>query len=688
MLKLKTLKFQNIGRFVVEQTIDFSTLSGLIQVDAFNANSGGSSGAGKSTIFLAIEYLLGLNSMPLSVLQSRLTKEALWVEGSFDIDGQPITITRSKKGLKIDGLGELTEGSSKLSEERLDKIIGMPRDLLRLIMHKRQKEGGFFLEMSNKDTYILLSNAKGLNEHTKKAEQIDLDLKKLIESELQAKNSLDSAEAGLKSTIEAISAIGEPPKASTFSEKDIEALELSTANAMGYWTAIERTHSLEKAELANKRPNLIVESFDRVRINQIDHELSGLAGKIKDLETKEKSRQQTAKDQVNALKIKLINAKSAVTQSEKAKTEAARIVSELKSIKDNICPTCTQQWITDNIKTKETELLQTFEIQKSLILAGVQAIQETVTLQESVDKASNELTSQPILELELIEINKLSNDLKLELNGLREIEQEYTKTQSVIVKKANDEYVTQLNALSQKQSGELSAAKEIYTKANQELTHVKQDRHAASMSVSKYKDTEDKLQAQKITKELLLDKHSKELIELKDKIEIVSEAKLLVKSFISCSFDDALVSIAERATAILRGIPNMQTATIQLEGMRETKDGKTKEEVTAVLSVDGEQNVPIKSLSGGERSAVDLSIDLAVIEFLELSTGNGCDFFVLDEPFGGMDSVSIEQILELLRSSNLDKKLIIVDHNDVVKQFVQNKIMVTREGDYSTVEVL
>jgi DNA repair exonuclease SbcCD ATPase subunit len=131
----------------------------------------------------------------------------------------------------------------------------------------------------------------------------------------------------------------------------------------------------------------------------------------------------------------------------------------------------------------------------------------------------------------------------------------------------------------------------------------------------------------------------------------------------------------------------MQTATIQLEGTRETKEGTVREEVTAVLSIDGEQGVPIKSLSGGERSAMDLAIDLAVIDFLESETGKGMNIFILDEPFTGLGPAEIEPILELLQNSNLSKKIIIVDHNEIVKQSISNKITVVRTGEFSQVEM-
>ena len=80
---------------------------------------------------------------------------------------------------------------------------------------------------------------------------------------------------------------------------------------------------------------------------------------------------------------------------------------------------------------------------------------------------------------------------------------------------------------------------------------------------------------------------------------LAEEAKKAIKMFLSYSFDDALESIGSRATEIICCIPNMSNATIQFDGTKETKDGKVKEEVNAVIGMDGEESVPIKSLSGG-----------------------------------------------------------------------------------------
>jgi hypothetical protein len=72
VLKQKYLKFKGIGRFVEEQTIVFDSLSKFVQLGGQNNNTKGSSGAGKSTVFMAEDYLFGVSNRPGTVLKSRL----------------------------------------------------------------------------------------------------------------------------------------------------------------------------------------------------------------------------------------------------------------------------------------------------------------------------------------------------------------------------------------------------------------------------------------------------------------------------------------------------------------------------------------------------------------------------------------------------------------------------------------
>lgn len=684
MLKLKTLKFKNIGRFVEEQVIDFSDLNGLIQVDAENKNTGGSSGAGKSTIFNALEYLLDINDLPTTILQSRLTKESLSVEGDFDLDGRPITIKRSKKGLIIED-GDTTGGSSKLSEEKLSEILGMSGDLFRVLMHKRQKEGGFFLNFTPKETYEFLVDAKDLKSYTEKSKAIDLDIKKLEHDIASTVTNLTASETGLAASEAAFGTLGEPPSTSTVTEANV-------VEAKEYWEETEKVlkaeetaHSQKRKALDAEKPKFEVRSYDTTEMRRLEKFQEEVKAKVQSLTMGELNRQSVAKDELNKMKVALIGFKNKVEKGQQAKIKARSIGLELKKLKEGICPTCEQTWITDTIKTKQAKLMEDLESQKAIFLASIHAASDSEKTEIAIKEKTIELEPHDIPGLE--GFHATLGGVKDSIEQHKKLQVEFTNMVSREQKVENDNYLAKVQDLNSKLSAEMSGLRTKVFESKQLFNDIFNAFESAKKSASDYKQRFKSLESNKEKYASSITKLTAEIEDLKERYQIAQEAKLVVKSFISCSFDDALESIGDKATQIIRGVPTMVTATIQLDGMRETQEGAVKEEVTAVIHIDGEQAIPIKSLSGGERSAVDLAIDLAVIDFLEDATGKGVDLFILDEPFTGLDSVSIEQVLEVLQASNLNKKLIIVDHNDIIKQFIQNKILVVREGDTSNVKV-
>jgi len=197
MLKLKRYSFSGIGRFVEKQTIDLENRDHLIQIDGENTNTGGSSGAGKSTTVEALAYLLGISDIPSTQLQSRITKSPIWVQGEFE---GGITITRSKKdGLSIETPEGSVSGNSKLAEERLDQIIGVNRKLLKTMCYKRQKQGGFFLNLTPKESHAFLVDCLDLSEYQGKIDKMSLLLKDKYKPTVI---SLEASVRGLENTIE------------------------------------------------------------------------------------------------------------------------------------------------------------------------------------------------------------------------------------------------------------------------------------------------------------------------------------------------------------------------------------------------------------------------------------------------------------------------------------------------------
>jgi len=356
MLKLKELRFKNIGRFTEEQVIDFQSLGTLVQVDGQNNNTGGSSGAGKSSVFNSIDYLFGLNDIANTVLQSRLTKETIEVSGTFDWDGQELTISRSKaKGLSLATYGNVISGSSKLAEEKLDEIIAIPRHLFRPMIHKRQKEGGFFLNFTPKETHEFLTDCLGLTSYRDKSEILDLKIKELTNEKAKLTNELGHLNASLQATELSLITLGEPP----IEEIDprfllVQKDRLDQSIAKAKELSQKHSQALSYYDLVNKidfKPT----PFDRSGLSELKEQLTVHNLRTKAIYSNEHERVRKAQSEAHLLKSELIELKRSKENGNLAKNKILQLTEELQIINGQTCPTCTQIWpLINSAKRAET----------------------------------------------------------------------------------------------------------------------------------------------------------------------------------------------------------------------------------------------------------------------------------------------------------------------------------------------
>jgi DNA repair exonuclease SbcCD ATPase subunit len=252
MIYLKKLKIKNLGRFVKQQEIDLFALSSLNQIDGQNLNTGGSSGAGKSSILKALEYVLGVNSTPTTVLKSRYADGAMEVVLVFEKNNEEYTVTRStSSGLTVKTPTEEISGSNKESEQALLNILEIPQDLIRRILIKRQKEGGFFLNLTPKQSYSFLSGCLGLEEWTQKQEKIKTDIEKEKENFEKIKLLLIGKESYLESTKNSMASLL-VPDTSRISILENEIVECNFKLA-----AAEESLKLLKESKLNKKSEII-----------------------------------------------------------------------------------------------------------------------------------------------------------------------------------------------------------------------------------------------------------------------------------------------------------------------------------------------------------------------------------------------------------------------------------------------
>lgn len=683
MIKLKQLTLSGIGRFVEKQVIDFTSLGHLVQVDGTNHSTGGSSGAGKTTVFKALDYLFGISDTPISVLQSRITKDGIHVIGVFDLDGKDLKIERGKGKFFIELNGEITTGNSKVTEEKLDQILAIPRPLFRAMLHKRQKEGGFFMNMTPKQIYEFLTDCLGLDNERKKIEKLDSEIERNTKIKVALETAIQSSQSALSATVDALSSLGQLPVLTVTKER-VRALEIAYKETVSVLEDLQNRHAKEALEMEKNRPTFTIASFDRTIIIALEAAISSISDKIKELEKDENNRVASVAKNLMVLKIEIIKTQNAIAAGDIAKREAMEKASQIRRIREAVCYTCAQPWANEQAKAQENKLLQEIRVLKDRIFAAESAKQELQDFQNREKRFELERNPRPIEGIEELYNKKAEANLRLTAERVRESthnSSENKKKQTIY-----ETFSLKQGQLQQVHRQEISnasqgvlASKQVHEQAQYQL----QSHQEASR---RYTNSWDQLN-QKIdlyTKDI---KEKNEILKkCMEELELATESKKAIKNYLSRSFDEALATISEFATNLIRHIPNMANATIQLQGTRETQDGKVKDEVNAVINMDGDVGIPLKSLSGGEGSATDLAVDLAVIDLIETKTNKGIDVFILDEPFTGLDTTCIEMALEVLTNCSTSKKLILVDHNPVVKEMMSNKIMVVREGLTSNIQ--
>lgn len=695
MFRILKIRFSNFGRFVGDHEVDLSDKSNLMQVDAVNKNTGGSSGSGKTTIFLALEYVLGINDVPATALQSRLTKEPMSASVTALVNEKLYEITRNiKKGLSIKSDSKSVSGSSSVAEEELRSLIGIPIGLLRPLIHKRQSEGGFFLSKTPSKMHSFLMECLDMKDYEVKIKKADLDQNTIENTIKTLEFGIQEKKQDLASAKSVLDSLSEPKR--TVEPSIIAGIRNKLDKAEKSASLEIERHASELSRLSKpEAPD--VKDNDEVlsRIKSSESAIKELELFLKDADEAERHAKIERQRQMSILQKNLSAARSEVVSLKAAtknmvdqQKEFDVIKAEIEHARGEACPTCRQkiqngstQEILDRLASRAKNLYMSIQKAKT-------AIEELPGWESNASKIEEQIKN---LNLEMVQVNPEMEDAKRKISlarsKLAELlseRDEHRNAQLQTYKKDLKTYESMVDSLTSDHASNMVILKNSVKAYEMALNDAKMLLQKESSDMEKYQA--DLGRWGKSVKEISsrLDKLEKDKEDAEKKLLIAKESVRFIKSYSNQLFQDSLSMVAENATRILSRVPNTSTATIVFDSSRTTKSGVLKEEVVPILSIDGEVGVPVDSLSGGERAAVDLAVDLAVIDMIESRTGKGIDLFALDEPFDGLDSVCKENCLEVLKNNMLDRRIIIVDHSNETKQMVPDKIMVVREGNTSS----
>lgn len=687
MIRLISLEFKDIGRFTDYQKIDFSKKGNLLQIDGKRLDYNGSSGAGKSTIIHINDMILGLKTRPLNVLQTRKSKNGYWAKGTYSCGANQVilTIERSKKdGLVIEGVCPFTNeqikisGNNHIAEEYIDRLIGIPRDIFKKMVHKEQKSDGFVLNMPPGDMFKFLANVLGLSNWLEKLKKLDESLTSLENKNASLKDSLEKENERFVLAKQR----KEQAEARTKPEKPVLNVDISILDSLkNSYNSIQNDKNKSISEIAlpiveNVSLDISEQNLNKEKIknehftlkNAKDQEISNLKADLKDIENKRKEHAE--------IEDKKTLAKNDILSKRR----------EVKHIDDNMCPTCYQVWNTPSSQDRKKYLNEDIsaiakhfrhlsDLQPRLdVLAGREIfINEKInSLQEDIKK----------LAIKLKEDDEAINSEILQKRSMFAVIQDNANKRNAERKK---EYQDKIASVSSSFDAKLSDIKNQIDNINAAQEFYKKEMDLYAKEIKMISDnllfeTNAYADARRAVENI-----EDSLKSIEKEIGLTEETKKIVKTFLFKAFDEALESIGQSATSYLSKIPNTSTCTVYFEPFKEVK-GKIKEEVTCFISLDGDESIPVKSLSGGERSSIDLAIDFAAADFIQQKTGFGADFMFLDEPFEGLEPQTRVDYVELLRLISGDKRIVIVEHTTEVKEIVEDTITVVRDNEKSYIQ--
>lgn len=703
----------------IQQTQDLSA-RGFFGIRGLNRSTGGSSGAGKSSVAHLLAYLLGYSPFPASKQQSSLTKKPLQAWCTLESPEGTVVLRRGKEtSIKVGDEDEISGSVTKVNE-RLERLFGVGPDLLRNLTYRPQRKPGLFLSLADADKKQFLSKVLGLE-----------DLRKQIQKSVQFSTAMDSAVSSSESALRALESVVVMEPAvpdnfdhctlgdTTYSRQDLEeTVRLVTED---YGGAQTRLNSVIEDERSYRETELIKSTATKEALAQkcrdfdleLNKQMLDLVEPPDSTGTERVQLQKALEFADTRIRDFRINLDKIVTAIGSEKSELKELErklggrsavelllqqknQEIEAIRAQECPTCRQSWVQADLGERLTmvekykaELLEfdsinaRAEVHRDRILESEIRLQDRAELQEFQKARENIVSDVKTLDLrrnqELAEFRtqkselgrklaQLSNDFRNQISG-----DQVNMYQSI---------QTTLDAF---QTGIQEARSKLYG-IEKKLDFC---RSALSTMEADEKRARDRYQTEfgyykkyRLELESAQTKYRGALIEKNREADFVS----LLKGFLGSIFSEILDEIGEEANALMQGLPNVSTTTITFNTEKEKSDGSFDATITPIVTRGGNVMDLEANLSGGQLAAVELAVDLAVSRVVQRRTGSAPGWLVLDEAFTGFDPVVTENCLALLAKAGADLQIFVIDHSTEIKDFFTNTINVVSENDISRIE--
>ncbi|UCD14063.1 MAG: SMC family ATPase [Thermoplasmatales archaeon] len=689
---LKSLRLKNFRKFK-DSLIEFP--DGVTGVVGLN-------GAGKSTIFEAIAWVLyGAVAARTSADQIKSEnadhKDTCRVELGFIFGDDSYRVVRemSGKSMVISASatvnGKLAADGAEIVSRFIQKKLGMDFKSFFTSIFAKQKELNALSSMNPSERRPLILRMLGISALDEIIAEIHSDIRG--KKDIIEKLELDLADEKGEKKVEKFK--NEIKESGKKKEGVAEIIKQIQKNML----AIEKRSSLYKKECDGNKIEYekICKSKEQLDEKKILFDKKKrLIEEIKNLELKIEKRQENIKEEEKKLKkfenleqeLKLLEKRrfenngqleTVLKKIEQKKIMVGRIrddVEELKTKKGSVekigpsakCPTCERilgeqynklvETYGNEIAEKNNKIVSLQEESKKVEIEYDRLSKERQALQKK-----NSYLQGKWVEKEKINttVHDLSKEVEKEEKDLENKKNELSKI--ITIKFDEKEYLTvkeKVDTCYKNYQISLDALNEIRTKLEKLKLDQEKKEGEKNLVVQHIKNLEQKIEAQHgIIKKIKIESKNLQHIKMLDEI---------MSSFRTYLISQIRPTLSLYASELFDQLTNGKYSEIELD------------ENYNLIVFDNGAPYNIERFSGGEEDLANLCIRLAISEVITEKAGSIFNFIILDEIFGSQDNIRKQNIIKALsRFSSKFRQIFLITHVEEIKNFMENAITVSEE---------
>ncbi|RLG18983.1 hypothetical protein DRN75_00285 [Nanoarchaeota archaeon] len=629
----------------------------------------GRTGSGKSSILMALEYaLFGSQGVNNSMILRRGAQKGR-VEVEFEEQGHVYTISRGLKRIK-DGVRTDPNAISVKKDNVEQNIMGRDSDLTEYVLntlnYPRDSKAVKLFEVTS---YSKQDELRAIIQMTPQARQdyIDgiLQLSRYQNTWKNMKGIIDRMKGVLESAKEAVEDMNRAREEAIEKQKSLSEKESKLKQSKEKLSKLRnQLNNVKKEKLSKEKELSAVEKKYRESIStkssieQVKKEIESLKSSIeeekKELESKKKMYDSIEAKDVESTQKELGEIDGLITSLKTKVKNLQKELEDILSLKVGVCPKCKQKITKDHLKTLETAYKEDIsKVENELKKMEDKKSEKEKELKAAKDKY--EIGKQiTLLEHSIKEKSKQVKNKEKLLAGLKSKVAPHVEEQYIKLKRELDEINSRLVRVSSENS---SLEKEVMM-LEKDIEETKRDIESV---MNRIKDLEKRNERIKRTEEMMT-----LLVRMREDIRNI-------RNVVRKRFIDAFRVEFEK----------------QFEAIR------PEEEYVVDISNDYEPvayannvSTPINHLSGGEKTSVALAYRLALAKIAaQIASVTPSEILILDEPTVGLDKEDIKVLPSVLRNIKTIPQVIVVTHEDVLKEAADVRYVITKKGGVSSVNL-